>query len=127
MENIKENNKLIAEYFYPDFVHPKNTRDDWEKTSEVTPILEICKGSYWAMSVLLLEDFEQLHYHKSYDALMPVLKYIQNDVSIKIDHYKESEGWIAYYSMETLVAYADIEKVYEEVVRYIKWYNKLKK
>ena len=126
MENINENNKLISEYYYPDFIHPKNNNDNWEKEEESAPILEMCKGSYSVMAVLLFEDYKNLNYHKSYNALMPILKHIQNDVSFDISQHKESPGWYAYYSMESLVAYADIEKVYEEIVRYIKWYNKLK-
>ena len=63
-----------------------------------------------------------LNYHKSYDALIPVVKHIQYDNSFDIDNHKESEGWMAYYSMEHLVI-ADIEKLYNSVIKYIKWYN----
>ncbi len=126
MENINENNKLISEYFYPDFIHPKNNNDNWEK-EESTPILEMCKGSLAAMAVLLFEDYKNLNYHNSYNALIPIIKEIMNDTSFNINEYEESTGWYAYYSIESLVSYADIEKVYEEVIKFIKWYNKLKK
>ena len=122
METIAEKNKLIAGYMYPEWVHPKEQDEDWEKLPALS-FKEIAGDSYFVMAQLLMEDYESLKYHKSYDALMPVLKHIQNDASVKIDHYKESTGWYAYYSMETLVACEDIEKVYEEIIRYIVWYN----
>ena len=121
MNLLYQKNKLIAEYFYPDFVHPKHQGDDWKK-EDVKPILETCRGSYSAMAHLLMEEYELLKYHESYNALVPVVKEIQNS-KLDIDKYKESDGWYAYYSMESLLPYADIEQVYEEVIKFITWYN----
>lgn len=124
LQIIEDKNKLISEYYYPDFVHPQDQDPKWEESKEdVAPMLETCRGSYSAMATLLFREFREMHYHNSYNSLMPVLKHIQNDVSFDIGKYKESEGWYAYYSMESLVAYAEIEQVFEEVVKYIKWYN----
>lgn len=121
---IEEKNALIAKYYYPDFVHPQDQDPEWQNSKEdVAPMLETCRGSYSAMATLLFREFREMHYHNSYNALMPIVKHIMNDVSVDIGKYKESPGWYAYYSIESLVSYEAIEKVYEEVVRYITWYN----
>ena len=116
---IREGNKLISQYMYPNWVHPKDQDENW-KQQDVTPLIEMCRNSYSVMAHLLMEEYELLAYHKSYNSLIPVIKQIQNfDHKLK----KESRAWIEYYSMETLVSYAEIEKVYDSVVKFIKAKN----
>lgn len=69
-------------------------------------------------------SIDKLKYHKSWDWLMPVVKKISEFKDIQ--KYKESEGWLAYYSLETGLFEVDIERVYKTVVEFINWYNENK-
>lgn len=115
MENIKENNKLISEFLYPNFVHPKNKGENWEKeNADVSAV----NGNWSAYGALLMEDYIQLNYHKSWNNLIPALKKI---MEFDIDKYKESPGWYAYYSIETFIVEFELEKIYEEAIIFINW------
>ena len=122
LENIKENNKLISEYMYPDWVHPKEQDENWKTSNkDVKPLKELAGDSYFVMAQLLMEDYEALKYHKSYDALMPVVKKIQYEEGKELK--KESDAWIEYYGMEAIIC-EDIEMLYKSVVRFITAKNK---
>ena len=66
-------NKLIAEFMYPNWVHPKKEEEN------ITDYLEACNGSYFVLAQLIAEDYTALRYHSSLDALMPVVDKIEED------------------------------------------------
>jgi len=131
--NIKEANKLISEYMYPDWVHPEDTSE------HITPLLEAVGGSYAVLARLLDEDYESLNFHNSWSSLMKVV--------IKITNFKfvgDLNGDHAYFrtfGMKTKgtdlymvrinrfkvhTAEEFIDAAYAAVVEFINWYNENK-
>ena len=99
-EETEKNNDLIAKFMEL----PKCNR------------CEDCGGYIWGPVVFTPK---QMEYNKSWDWLMPVVKNIM-DSDVR---EKESDGWYAYGAIETFLACVDIDKVYENVIKYIKWIN----
>lgn len=60
-----------------------------------------------------------LNYHKSWDWLMPVVKKIVNLSCEESD----LEGWYINEDIKKHLCWVNIEKVYENVIKYIEWYN----
>ena len=58
-------------------------------------------------------------YHKSWDSLKPVIDRI---VELPVPP-KESEGWYAYWSLDSRLMWMSIDEAYKDVVEYVKWYN----
>lgn len=61
----------------------------------------------------------EAQYKTSWDWLMKVVKKITE----LEEPPKESSGWYAYFSIENTLFDVDIDRTYETVVEYIKWYN----
>ena len=109
MENIINNNKLIAEFMG----------------------LEICFGDTTEPCVLSTQEigvWKPMKYHSSWDWLMPVVEKIQqideNNFCVTIDEnvcHIWSENNV--YDIET-VSHTTLEAVYNSIVEFINWYNK---
>lgn len=111
MKNIIENNKLIAE-----FMGLKMYTD----------------GISW-----FDKSFNSLKkYHKSWDWLMPVIEKIEESCSTTLHFYSVKSMSIENYHFEILGCANDFENtthgdnkikvVYDNVIKFIKWYNKNK-
>lgn len=99
MENIIENNKLIAEF---------RKEEKYLQSTE-----------YLVGNVIYSEN--NLRYHISWDWLMPVVEQISKIKSWSLNATLE---WLS-ESQERDGLYS-IEDVYQAVVEFIKWYNKNK-
>ena len=111
MENIIENNKLIAEFLNWEF-------DDLSETFE-TPFLKLVDSHAFGDDQFSckLQDFE-LEFHSDWNWLMQVVEKILN-VSLEIDSME------MYYNITDSIPY--IAKTYGECVEFIKWYNEQNK
>ena len=107
MDNIIENNKLIAEFLNWEF-------DDLSETFE-TPFLKLVEPQAFGDEQFSckLQDFE-LEFHSDWSWLMQVVEKILN-VSLEIDSME------MYYNITDSIPY--IAKTYGECVEFIKWYN----
>jgi len=118
-EEIKEGNALIAKYAGA-IVQEEDGHYDGREL-----YVHYSRESLFPVNKYILSfPLRKLLYHESYDWLVPIVKkimYFDN-----IGHYKESEGWYAYYILECELSEADIERVWQDVVKFIKWYNSLK-
>ena len=108
MENIIENNKIIAEFLDWEF-------DDLSETFE-TPFLKLVDPEAFGDEQFSckLQDFE-LEFHSDWNWLMHVVLKILN-VSLELDSME------MYHNITDSIP--DIEKTYEGCVEFIKWYNK---
>ena len=132
MENIIENNKIIAEFLDWEF-------DDLSETFE-TPFLKLVEPQAFGDEQFSckLQDFE-LEFHSDWNWLMSVVEKIENQyrskfskntfpcVSIssiccKISFYGNYEEVIA-----NIVRPTKIEAVYDSCIEFIKWYNEQNK
>jgi hypothetical protein len=123
---IKKNTILISKFMDFDYVKVGYFNDDdeteWQRKNEewmdknamydVGDYFVNIKKNKW-------HEFEKTKYKSSWNWLMPVVKKIIN----LPDAEKESEGWYAKGSIETFICIVDIDKVYENVIKYIEWYN----
>jgi hypothetical protein len=104
---IEEGNKIIGNYEFPNLVD------------------EIKKGDFHNMIdkdkkiKMYLEHYDLLHYEKSWDSIMSVVKKINDTETTE----KETEAWYAYNSILIHLSLVDIEKVFEYVVKFIKLKN----
>ena len=110
MENIIENNKLIADFL------------GFQKTDIGMYDSEgILKLSYTKDNV-----FDELLFHTSFDWLMPVIKQIGDKTGFElIMNYSESYWNNAGENPfdESFDGYEKVEGVYKAVVSFINWYN----
>jgi hypothetical protein len=67
-----------------------------------------------------------LNFAEDWNWLMPVGKKIM-DLINPSDLEKESEAWLTYYMVESHLGLFDIEKVYNDFIILIKWYNQQNK
>ena len=117
MDNIIENNKLIAEFLDWEF-------DDLSETFE-TPFLKLVEPHAFGDEQFSckLQDFE-LEFHSDWNWLMVVVE--------KIESIKGTQIFINGISCEIMFKgkiiskhfNTKIEAVYNAVVEFIKWYNK---
>lgn len=102
---IIESNQLIARYvggkFQDETTIPLNDLQVW------VPFYGICR-----FDTIGIGYGKILKYHKSWDWLMPVI-----DKILSSEERREYESVITIYPKS-------IEKTYNEVVNFIKWYNK---
>jgi len=102
--DIKESNRLIAEFMYPDLTDAIKAKKDGIKVS----------GIMVHKMYLLAGYYEHMEYHLSWDWLMPVVC-LCNNVS-----RDKSIVTMRYFTLNY------IEGIYREIVEFIKWYNKQK-
>ena len=123
MDNIIENNKLIAEFLNWEF-------DDLSETFE-TPFLKLVEPQAFGDEQFSckLQDFE-LEFHIDWSWLMQVVNKIENmgnDVLITSNYvqitYNEGENFINLELKGNIM----LETVYNACVEFIKWYNKQNK
>ena len=121
MENIIENNKLIAEFLNWEF-------DDLSETFE-TPFLKLVDPHAFGDEQFSckLQDFE-LEFHSNWNWLMQVVEKIEKlkcTVVIEKNICRIHKGGLHFghaYKFET-----KIEAVYNACLEFIKWYNKQNK
>lgn len=134
IEEIKTDNELIAEFMERPF---RPVKAGYETGSSFVSIgidfktkaecLAFCDkenehrspdDSFFPLPVPTGFDFE-LHYDTSWDWLMPVVEKIsQTDFDFNNCDRPEE-----YYNLMRTTIFSPINEVYEEVVKFIKWYN----
>ena len=117
MENIIENNKIIAEFLDWEF-------DDLSETFE-TPFLKLVDPHAFGDEQFSckLHDFE-LKFHLDRNWLMLVVEEIKDLEDNSKD--KTTEEFKEFKKILALPIYTKIEAVYNACVEFIKWYNKQK-
>lgn len=123
MENIKENNKLIAE-----FMGWETENQDEESCTYETPyMVNISCMEDWEATV---DDYtswllpEEMLFHNDWNWLMGVLKGIKGvDAKFQLKHLGAFASW-EHRLKESL--YMGIGNTYGTVVEFIKWYNENK-
>ena len=111
MDNIIENNKLIAEFLNWEF-------DDLSETFE-TPFLKLVEPHAFGDEQFSckLQDFE-LEFHSDWNWLTVVVRKCREFSNEEDSHWEN-----IYYALTDL----DIYKVYMTCVQFIKWYNEQNK
>lgn len=99
-----DNNTLIAQYM--GYQHFKSSYGGWGVATDINDM------STWI-------PIEQLKYHSSYDALMPVVHKIFNTTD---ELLKAFEG----LGIFEIGLTTPLDEIYQEVVNYINWYNENK-
>ena len=102
MNDIQENNKLIAEFMANHKIFKKENKYSNENIS-------------------------QLKYNTSWDWLMPVVEKIIKVIGIKTIDECTREEWVVYTMITGLYIGTPIEYVYKYSVEFIKWYNEQEK
>ena len=127
MDDLLENNKLIAEFFGLKYDKPSK----FKVLDGNIPI----KGYYEANdeSIFILNEYYEgvveensMLFHKSYDWLMPVVEKISsiNDNVFWIIIGGDNEvGFNNNTGVRNDIEYNGIESIYQKVVEFIKWYN----
>ena len=130
MNNIIENNKLIAEFLDWEF-------DDLSETFE-TPFLKLVDPQAFGEEQFSckLQDFE-LEFHTDWNWLMSVVEKIENlqdENNCAIYNIQIEQSFteiIDNHTSETIIYNIDadskIEAVYNTVIEFIKWYNEQNK
>ena len=130
MENIIENNKIIAEFLDWEF-------DDLSETFE-TPFLKLVDPQAFGDEQFSckLQDFE-LEFHSDWNWLMSVVEKIENlqdENNCAIYNVQIEQSFteiIDNHTSETIIydidADSKIEAVYNTVIEFIKWYNEQNK
>jgi hypothetical protein len=72
-----------------------------------------------------LGQYDENH-QNDWNFVMQIAKKILIDIDININQYSEQPGWIAYYSLESMLGNVDIQFSFRDCVEYIEWYNNLK-
>lgn len=101
-QEILESNRLIADFMQVDYSGKEQIM--WRPGAYI-PFTEKC-----------------LRYHSSWNWLMPVWKKI-TEVAPPLDEYRDYEGYEAYYAIPTFLEEVDIQKTWQYIVQFIKWYN----
>lgn len=101
--NTTENNKLIAEFM------GYNVEGDYLTLPDMLESLDL---------------EEEVHFHSSWDWLMPVVEKITQETK----EFKEGhiDSCLHTPLASALIRFTDRELVYEEVVEFIKWHNENK-
>jgi hypothetical protein len=132
LENMEydEMNKLIGLFMGYQILHKKYQTQTWcssnESTWDFSEGFIVCDINGHEVDDNDNEPYfyiEDLPFKNSWDWLMPVVKKIYDFKDI--DKYKESDGWYAYYGLETFLFSVDIESVYLKCVEFIIWYNNI--
>ena len=112
MDDLLENNKLIAEFM--GFTHVDNNDDKiWYQVPDKVELnYEFSYGSDVSYTTP-----DMLPYNLSYDWLMPVVEKISSLTTE--DNYNFN-----FYKVLSLNIDASLNHIYEAVVEFIKWYNK---
>ena len=129
MDNIIENNKLIAEFLNWEF-------DDLSETFE-TPFLKLVEPHAFGDEQFSckLQDFE-LEFHSDWNWLMSVVEKIENlqdENNCAIYNVQIEQSFteiIDNHTSETIVevdSNSKIQAVYQACVEFIKWYNEQNK
>lgn len=112
VNNIVENNKLIAEFMSAkvtgEYLGSKGGYKD-------TVLLDFTKADT-PSDLKFISDCD-LKYNTSWDWLMPVVEKINSDI-----HYNESKE---YRHLMSLKITTNIKVLYKAIVEFIKWYNNL--
>lgn len=110
-EEITANNKLISEFMYPNIQKEIDNGDI------------VVENGLFAKACIVAKNYEALRYHLSWDWLMPVIYKIirlgDNDDEVFI-YYRRSP-------IESALRLILLERTWEHVVDFIKWYNQDKK
>ena len=129
--SILENNKLIAKFMYPDWVHP----DERVNGEEYDYLKGIPKGDYYTVAVLFHREYEALRYHKSWEKLMSVIEKVEstNDDFYAVTIGKEatkisSSAYTVNNPDHFEVVVTDytstrIKRTYQAIIEFIRWYN----
>ena len=118
MENIIENNKLIAEFLNWEF-------DDLSETFE-TPFLKLVDPHAFGDEQFSckLQDFE-LEFHSDWNWLMEVVEKIDG-LENSLEN-ESNEYFRQFQKILSLSIYTKIETVYNACVEFVKWYNEQNK
>ncbi len=108
-QQIIDNNKLIAE-----FMEAKPNLYTLDKDGSRNYFYEIHCGNIYEKAI----KPKGMPFHTDWNWLMSVMKKIRH-TEITMFDYGKRKFWI-----HNALAEADIEKVYIEIVKFIKWYNK---
>lgn len=118
MENIIENNKLIAEFMGG--LYNNQSRLSLQSNEIWLPYHGVCNYKS--------DNGKSLNYHSSWDWLMPVLEKIRSidnkakeDFKIKLLHYQRNNKTI--FDLSILESK---EYIYNACIEFIKWYNENK-
>ena len=116
MENIIENNKIIAEFLEWEF-------DDLSETFE-TPFLKLVEPQAFGDEQFSckLQDFE-LEFHSDWNWLMKVVE----KCLVGEAEYNEDEAKKAIHEIYESLCNINITSVYNACVKFIKWYNEQNK
>ena len=125
MENIVENNKLIAEFLDWEF-------DDLSETFE-TPFLKLVDSYAFGdeQYSCKLQDFE-LEFHSDWSWLMTVVEKIESldhcqiDISLNWCRIGYKGTLYNYDSRDYFKGLTKIEAVYNACLEFVKWYNQNK-
>lgn len=99
MDNIVENNKLIAEFMGMELMN--RTHEGWQPS--------------------------RFNFHNSWDSLFPVItkcKDIAEPFDFASDEYYQYEDIFSIDNMFSEFLAGDIKGIYSRVVEFIQWYNK---
>lgn len=117
MKDIAENNKLIAEFMgcelksYPTAIKsPFHGRDIWWSPTSSDGKTR----TFWC-------EVGKEHYHDSWDWLMPVVEKIYSNDEMYLKNLEETST--QFYTGGVKLG-TRLNRVYEQVIDYIKWYNK---
>ena len=105
MNNIEENNLLIAKFMYPD-----NTYMTYYMNENTT--YKCSDGATYLIDTFYPHEME---YHSSWHWLMPVVS--------KCYEYGELDNHYREEIIASLSGVIDIEDTYNAVVDFVKWYN----
>lgn len=67
-------------------------------------------------------SYIDINYDVDWNIIMDVVTSI-NDVEMEIKLPKESDGWYAYYGLETSLTMVDKKMAIRDIVKFINWYN----
>ena len=116
-----EDKKIIAEFQYPEWEHPKlKNADSWMKT-DAGELRKLNNMEWDILSILLHEDYERLAYDLSWNMLIPVIEKIRDCIRVK--DYQYTVIGSRWESIKIALLRFDVKATYNEVLNFIKWYN----
>jgi hypothetical protein len=113
MSEIRELNKMIAMYEFPEWEALVKLKGNDDVHQEH---FKVARESYFNLMVLHTEQYELFKYHQSWDYLMPVLKKAFNEAT---DFPDES---FKLKFINAIIKF-DIDECYKELIEFLKWKN----
>lgn len=114
-----ESNKLIAEFMYPDWIHPKDMK------GAPKDLLPLVGDSYFVLAQLITKDYEALKYHSSWNSLMPVVEKIELIEDVNFVFTVSQIGFIKNGNPICIIGSKEskLKRTFESVVEFINWHN----